>query len=122
MSMPVARERLEHLGGELAAYDKPADSGRTVRMLACARCGTKLWNEPLGLARHAGGEAGHPRRPELGRPGRQHLDRQRAALGGDRCRGWRTFPASRRTGSRCSMRSLWRLEGEHSVSAWALRR
>ncbi len=47
MSMPVARERLEHLSGELTAYDKPADSGRTVRMLACARCGTKLWNEPL---------------------------------------------------------------------------
>lgn len=47
MSMPVARELLEHLSGELAAYDKPADSGRTVRMFACARCGTKLWNEPL---------------------------------------------------------------------------
>ena len=38
---------LEHLGGELVHFDKPADSGRTVRMLGCARCGTKLWNEPL---------------------------------------------------------------------------
>lgn len=47
MSMPVARERLEHLSGELMHYDKPADSGRTVRMVGCARCGTKLWNEPL---------------------------------------------------------------------------
>lgn len=47
MSMPIARERLQHLGGELATHDKPADSGRTVRMLACAHCGTKLWNEPL---------------------------------------------------------------------------
>lgn len=47
MSMPLARERLEHLSGELATYDKPADSGRVVRMHACASCGTKLWNEPL---------------------------------------------------------------------------
>ncbi|MBN9363665.1 MULTISPECIES: GFA family protein [unclassified Devosia] len=47
MSMPIARERVEHLSGELTAFDKPADSGRTVRMLGCVRCGTKLWNEPL---------------------------------------------------------------------------
>ena len=47
MSMPIRRELLEHLGGELVAYDKAADSGRTVRMLGCASCGTKLWNEPL---------------------------------------------------------------------------
>ena len=47
MSMPIKRELFEHLRGELVAYDKAADSGRTVRMLSCARCGTKLWNEPL---------------------------------------------------------------------------
>lgn len=47
MSMPVAADRLEHLSGELMSYDKPADSGRTVRMFGCAHCGTKLWNEPL---------------------------------------------------------------------------
>lgn len=47
MSMPVRRETLEHLSGDLVFYDKPADSGRVVRMFACARCGTKLWNEPL---------------------------------------------------------------------------
>lgn len=47
MSMPVRREALRHLKGELKAFDKPADSGRTVRMLACAICGTNMWNEPL---------------------------------------------------------------------------
>ncbi len=47
MSMPIAVGRLEKLSGELVAYDKSADSGRVVRMLGCARCGTKLWNEPL---------------------------------------------------------------------------
>ena len=47
MSMPVQRSIFEHLSGRLAAYDKPADSGRVVRMLGCAECGTKVWNEPL---------------------------------------------------------------------------
>jgi len=47
MSMPIAVERLEHLGGALMHFDKPADSGRTVRMFGCAICGTKLWNLPL---------------------------------------------------------------------------
>lgn len=46
MSMPVRRETLRHLKGELKAFDKPAESGRTVRMLACAVCGTNMWNEP----------------------------------------------------------------------------
>ena len=47
MSMPMARDNLEHLSGMLVAYDKPSDSGRVVRMMACSQCGTKLWNEPL---------------------------------------------------------------------------
>ena len=47
MSMPMPRAHLEHLSGALAVYDKPSDSGRVVRMNACATCGTKLWNEPL---------------------------------------------------------------------------
>lgn len=47
MSMPVERETHEHLSGDLVFYDKTADSGRVVRMFACARCGTKVWNEPL---------------------------------------------------------------------------
>lgn len=47
MSMPTLREHFEHLSGEVAAFDKAANSGRVVRMLGCAICGTKLWNEPL---------------------------------------------------------------------------
>ncbi len=47
MSMPIARERVELISGELMHYDKAADSGRTVRMLGCSLCGTKIWNEPL---------------------------------------------------------------------------
>jgi hypothetical protein len=47
MSMPMRREHVEHLSGALTVYDKAADSGRTVRMLGCAECGTKVWNEPL---------------------------------------------------------------------------
>ena len=47
MSMFVPRKDVERLQGELTAYDKAADSGRTVRMLGCAACGTKVWNEPL---------------------------------------------------------------------------
>ncbi|MEP7241554.1 MAG: GFA family protein [Devosia sp.] len=35
------------IAGRLAGFDKAADSGRTVRMLGCADCGTKIWNEPL---------------------------------------------------------------------------
>jgi hypothetical protein len=46
MSMPIARERVELLAGDLTFYDKQADSGRTVRAFACAKCGTKVWNEP----------------------------------------------------------------------------
>jgi hypothetical protein len=47
MSMPIRREHVELLRGELVAFDKTADSGRIVRMLGCVRCGTKVWNEPL---------------------------------------------------------------------------
>lgn len=47
MSMPIASDQVELLAGTLTAYDKPADSGRIVRMLGCSRCGIKLWNEPL---------------------------------------------------------------------------
>ena len=35
------------LQGELVAFDKAADSGRVVRKLGCARCITRVWNEPL---------------------------------------------------------------------------
>ena len=47
MSMPTAREAVEHLSGELSSFDKTADSGRVVRMRHCAVCHTSVWNEPL---------------------------------------------------------------------------
>jgi hypothetical protein len=50
MSMPIRREHVERLSGAFVAFDKAADSGRIVRMLGCARCGTKVWNEPLSAA------------------------------------------------------------------------
>src|ERR1700693_1877558 len=43
MSMPTPREHVVLLQGELVAYDKVADSGRVVRMIGCAHCGTKVW-------------------------------------------------------------------------------
>ena len=49
LSMPTRREHVVLLAGRLEAYDKAADSGRTVRMLGCAACGTKVWNEPLSF-------------------------------------------------------------------------
>jgi hypothetical protein len=49
MSMVVRREHLDHLYGTLDSFDKAADSGRIVRMLGCASCGTKLWNEPMSF-------------------------------------------------------------------------
>lgn len=47
MSMPVRRDDFRHLSGATAGYDKPADSGRVVRMHACPLCGTRCWHEPL---------------------------------------------------------------------------
>lgn len=47
ISMPIHRGMLEPIRGSLAAFDKTAESGRVVRMLRCAECGTKVWNEPL---------------------------------------------------------------------------
>ena len=47
LSMVAKAGDVELVAGELAAFDKAADSGRTVRMLGCINCGTKLWNEPL---------------------------------------------------------------------------
>ena len=49
MSMVMRREDAELLQGEFTAFDKAADSGRTVRMLGCAHCGTRIWNEPLSF-------------------------------------------------------------------------
>lgn len=46
LSMIVNAGDLELIAGELAGFDKHADSGRTVRVLGCALCRTNVWNEP----------------------------------------------------------------------------
>jgi len=47
LSMVVNSGDAELVKGALKGFDKAADSGRTVRMLGCGECGTKIWNEPL---------------------------------------------------------------------------
>lgn len=47
LSMVMNAGDVELLQGTLKGFDKAADSGRTVRMLGCEACGTKVWNEPL---------------------------------------------------------------------------
>lgn len=47
MSMPVRASGFRHLQGEVTFYEKVADSGRHVRMMACAICGTRVWNDPV---------------------------------------------------------------------------
>jgi hypothetical protein len=47
LSMVVNAGDIELTKGDLRGFDKAADSGRTVRMLGCMDCGTKVWNEPL---------------------------------------------------------------------------
>jgi hypothetical protein len=47
LSMVMNAGDAELIGGSLVGFDKAADSGRTVRMLGCISCGTKIWNEPL---------------------------------------------------------------------------
>lgn len=47
ISMIVKRDDARLISGKLAAFDKRADSGRTVRMQRCQNCGTAIWNEPL---------------------------------------------------------------------------
>lgn len=46
ISMVVPEAEVAHVSGELSVYEKTADSGRVVKMFACARCGTKMWNQP----------------------------------------------------------------------------
>ncbi|RYE74427.1 MAG: aldehyde-activating protein [Hyphomicrobiales bacterium] len=47
LSMVIGAEDGVLAKGELHGFDKLADSGRTVRMMGCAGCGTKIWNVPL---------------------------------------------------------------------------
>jgi len=46
MSMPTRSADFEHLGGDVAVYERIADSGRHIVMKFCAQCHTWLWNEP----------------------------------------------------------------------------
>ena len=45
MSLLVPRERLE-LSGELASFERPTDSGRTIRCSFCPDCGVRIHHEP----------------------------------------------------------------------------
>lgn len=47
LSMVVRADDATLRTGHMHAFDKVADSGRTVRMMGCAGCGTKIWNVPL---------------------------------------------------------------------------
>ncbi len=47
ISVIMKKEDVRFLGGETDIFDKAADSGRVVRMYGCAKCGTKVYNEPL---------------------------------------------------------------------------
>lgn len=47
LSMVMRADAVALIRGTLVGFDKAADSGRVVRMLGCAQCGTKIWNEPL---------------------------------------------------------------------------
>ena len=48
ISMPINRADLRLLKGEPSALDKPADSGRIVKMFYCPSCLTRLWQHPQG--------------------------------------------------------------------------
>lgn len=41
------RAAFRHERGELARYRKRADSGREADYVRCARCGSRLWHEPV---------------------------------------------------------------------------
>jgi len=46
------RAAFRHEQGELARYRKRADSGREADYVRCARCGTRLWHEPLNAPQY----------------------------------------------------------------------
>ena len=72
LSMVVKADDVELIAGELTGFDKAADSGRTVRMLGCLRCGTKVWNEPLASP--------HLIIMKPGTASREHLDGSRPVM------------------------------------------
>jgi hypothetical protein len=40
-------DKFVHEGGEITRFRKRADSGREIDIARCARCGVRLWHEPL---------------------------------------------------------------------------
>ncbi len=50
ISMVVRREDVVLPVTEVHGFDRAADSGRVVRMMGCAQCGTRVWNDPLPSA------------------------------------------------------------------------
>lgn len=46
MSMIVKNDEFELLQGEIARYDRTAESGNVIRMNFCAHCHGWLWNDP----------------------------------------------------------------------------
>ena len=46
MSMPALRKDFEILQGVATEYNEPADSGRTLAVFFCAKCGTRVWHAP----------------------------------------------------------------------------
>jgi hypothetical protein len=43
----ASRDGFAHEAGEVERYRKKADSGREIDIVRCARCGVRLWHEPL---------------------------------------------------------------------------
>ena len=43
----AAREAFAHEGGPVERYRKRAESGREIDIVRCAKCGVRLWHEPL---------------------------------------------------------------------------
>jgi hypothetical protein len=43
----ASRDAFAHEAGAVERYRKTADSGREIDIVRCARCGVRLWHEPL---------------------------------------------------------------------------
>ena len=48
LSITALRSDIQHTG-ETVSYRKTAASGRQADVVRCAKCGTRLWHEPLAL-------------------------------------------------------------------------
>ena len=50
LSMPVPRAAIAVTKGEVARWERTADSGRKMMCVFCPACGARLWHEPAALA------------------------------------------------------------------------